>query len=1413
MNALKNIKMKPKLISLFLLVGLIPLTLVGGWSSKLANDALMAQSYAQLVAVREIKKDQIESFFEERQGDMGSLIDTATLLKQDAYRQLESIQYLQKTQIEEYFTNLRTNILSFTRDEEILRLYAQLKAYHDKNATGSTTPFNVETEEYQAIYQEYGENLLKDVKSYGYYDLFLICAPHGHVMFTAAKEQDLGTNLGYGPYKEEALARLWKRVVNTKDVVIEDFAPYAPSQGNFAAFIGAPIYDQVNNLIGVLALQIPTDPINTIVQQRENMGQTGETFLIGVMNEKLSYRSDRIVKDGKIGDETMGAEVKTCAEDALSGTTNTTIITGSTGELEIITYSPLNLSELKWGIFTTMQFEEAISPRLQAEEKDFYTQYIERYGYTDLFLIHPKGDIFYSVQHEADYQTNLISGQYANSGLGKLMRTVLETKQFSFADFAPYEPSNNEPASFIAQPILNQNGEVQLIVALQLSLKDINAIMQQSEGLGETGETYLVGPDTLMRSDSRLNPTTHSVTASFANPEQGKVATEAVREALAGKASEKIIQDYRDSVVLSAYTPITLWNTAWVLLAEIDENEVTAPIRALNTSIIIAGLIIAAAVVVLAFFVATGISTPLTKGVEMARAIAAGDFSVEMEIVQKDEVGMLANALREMKDKIRDVLKETDTLIQAIQGGKLESRGNAERFSGGWRDLVFGVNNVINAFMQPFNVVAEYVDRISKGDLPQQITDEYRGDFNELKNNVNGLIGNLRELTDTAHAIANGDMSAHITKRSEHDELVIAFQHEMATISSLIQEINRLSEAAVEGRLDARGNAAEFQGDFARIIRGINNTLDAVIGPLNVAAEYVERISKGDIPEPITDEYHGDFNEIKNNLNQCIAAINGLIVEAGRLTEAAITGTLSTRGDASQFQGDFAKIVQGVNDTLDAVIEPLNVAAEYVDRISKGDIPEPITDEYQGDFNEIKNNLNQCIAAIKGLVNEAGNLTQAAIAGNLNTRGDAAKFQGDFARIVQGVNNTLDAVIGPLNVAAKYVDRISKGDLPHKIMEEYRGDFNEIKNNLNILIDAMNEITQQTADMAEGNLQITFQERSSRDQLMQALNTMLTRLKEVVMNVKGAAENVTTSSQAMSKGSEEMSQGATEQAAAAEQASSSMEQMAANIRQNSENALQTEKLAVKAARDAQNSGQAVNETLSAMKEIARKVTLIEDIARQTRMLSLNATIEAARAQDQGRGFAVVAAEVRSLAERSQTAASEINALVTSSVLIAENAGELLKQLVPDIQRTAELVQEISAASKEQDAGAGQINKAIQQLDQVIQQNASASEEMAATSTELASQAEQLQESMSFFKTGDQTEGQKRLEKRTVSKPPSLSHAANVKKPKNVQILTHPLPENAQKNGDDAFGNPDGYAVHMHPSATTEDDQDAEFERF
>ena len=297
--------------------------------------------------------------------------------------------------------------------------------------------------------------------------------------------------------------------------------------------------------------------------------------------------------------------------------------------------------------------------------------------------------------------------------------------------------------------------------------------------------------------------------------------------------------------------------------------------------------------------------------------------------------------------------------------------------------------------------------------------------------------------------------------------------------------------------------------------------------------------------------------------------------------------------------------------------------------------------------------------------------------------------------------------------------------------------------------------------VAEGDL-TEFAAISSKDEIGEMLgylNGMIERLRGVVGDALSASDNVSSGSQELSASSEQLSQGATEQASSAEEASASMEEMAANIKQNADNAAQTEKIARQSSKDAEVSGEAVARAVSAMRTIAEKISIVQEIARQTDLLALNAAVEAARAGEHGKGFAVVASEVRKLAERSQAAAAEISSLSGETVKVATDAGDMLNRLVPDIRKTAELVAEISAACREQDIGASQINEAIQQLDKVTQQNSGASEEMSATSEELAAQAEELQSSIAFFKVDRAVASQSAPVRKPIAKPQAAARPA------------------------------------------------------
>jgi methyl-accepting chemotaxis protein len=659
----------------------------------------------------------------------------------------------------------------------------------------------------------------------------------------------------------------------------------------------------------------------------------------------------------------------------------------------------------------------------------------------------------------------------------------------------------------------------------------------------------------------------------------------------------------------------------------------------------------------------------------------------------RDRAGSKAHLAEE--DDAMLMLNEIIRLVDAAKEGRLSERGKATQFNGFYREMIQGINEILDALIPPLNVASNFVERISKGDIPSKITDTYYGDFNILKNNLNTCVdgfGGLSEANAVLQKMANNDYSLQVV--------------------------------------------GKYEGVFASVAQAVNVVHQRILHIIST----IKKTSQGDLGD--LTEYkkigrRSEADELVPSLIEMMENLKALTDDVNALVKAAVEGKLAMRADASKHQGDYRKVVQGVNETLDAVIGPLNVTANYVDRISKGDIPPKITDSYNGDFNLIKNNLNACIDAVSTMVADGIMLVKASLDGKLATRADASRHQGDYRKIVQGVNDMLDAVIGPLNVAANYVDRISRGDNPPQITDTYNGDFNLIKNNLNTLVAAMNEITASADEIANGNLTVDIRERSPQDKLMQALSAMVAGLTRTVGDIRSIAGEVAAASQSISTASIQVSKGASAQAAAAEEASSSMEEMVSNIKQNADNAQQTDKIANKSAKDAQESGKSVLEAVAAMKEIANKISIIEEIARQTNLLALNAAIEAARAGEHGKGFAVVAAEVRKLAERSQKAAGEINQLSATTLKVSEKSGEMLDKLVPDIQRTAELVQEISAASKEQDTGAEQINKALQQLEQVIQQNASASEEMASTTEELTGQSDQLVSALGFFHTGDE----------------------------------------------------------------------------
>jgi len=791
-------------------------------------------------------------------------------------------------------------------------------------------------------------------------------------------------------------------------------------------------------------------------------------------------------------------------------------------------------------------------------------------------------------------------------------------------------------------------------------------------------------------------------------------------------------------------------------IADANEKAIANSVQAkgvYDITMIVIGIVMALAVII-GLFISSIITKPLNRAAFMIREMSQGHFSERLHIKRKDEIGQMAQsmdffadelqnkvigvmnrisdgdvrveieikddqdelspALKKTVETIRELNDEIQMLIVAVTEGKLDVRADSAGYSGAWNGMITGMNGLVDAFVAPINVTAEYVERISKGDIPQKITDTYLGDFNEIKNNLNNCID-----------VMNG----------------------------LLNETNMLIEATQRGQLDARGDASLYNGEWGTLVQGINDLIDAFVAPINVTAEYVDRISKGDIPARITDEYYGDFNEIKLNINGCIDVMNGLLEETNKLIQAAQDGELSIRADGSTFNGDWKTLVNGVNDLVDAFVKPINVTSEYIDRISKGDIPAKITDTYSGDFNEIKGNLNHCIDIMSGLLTQTNKLIKAAQEGQLDVRADASGFTGGWEELVSGVNRLVEAVVKPIKEVTTVMHEISEGNLRVSVDGYYQGEFQVLSNSVNTTANYLKGVVGEIADVigeiSDGNLTVNHVAEYKGDfaSISTSLNSILESLNSVLGEINMASDQVSIGSKQLSDGSQALSQGTTEQASSIQELTASVSEVAAKTKENAANAGEANTLTLAVKESAEQGNQHMAQMLEAMKEInessgniSRIIKVIDDIAFQTNILALNAAVEAARAGQHGKGFAVVAEEVRTLAARSAEAANETTELIQGSIKkasagteIAANTAKALNQIVEGVAKTADLISEIAHSSNEQATGIAQINTGLNQVSQVVQTNAATAQESAASSEELSGQSIMLKDMVSRFR--------------------------------------------------------------------------------
>lgn len=659
-----------KLLIFFLAVGLVPFISGGLIAYNTSDKALRNQVISQLEGIRETKKRQIDQYFVERKGDMEVLTETAISFWQQSATALAGIESQKKERVENYFGRL-DKLLQDTKVN--LRFLDGVKDFSEAFAKGLQSP------EYKAALSQRDKGLLSAKENFNLGDLYLI-DPAGNIVYSASKESDLGQNVITGSLKDSGLGRIFAKARN--NTATEDFSLYEPKK-EWAAFVATPLLNAEGTYLGVAVLQASTAEINNIVQNRNGLTASGESYLIAKdADGKYSYRSDRVVKQGKIGGERSGNN--DFVEAGISGKSGRVFKLGSAGKYELTLYEPVKAAGLNWAIVTTVAIEEIVSPKAAGATEDYYAQYVKSYGYYDLMLVAEDGQVFYTVGKEQDYGSNVITGQFKNSGLGKVIKKATDARGFAFEDFDKYAPSNNQVSAFIAQPVV-ENGATLFTVALQLSPNGINAIMSERTGLGKTGESYLVGPDRLMRSDS-IQDSAHKLQASFDNPETGSVKTIAVDEGLDGKTGVKTFLGYTGNDILAAYAPIKVFGSVnWVLISKLDDAEAFATVYDFARTMSILGGVVLVLVILVALWVAGLISNPIVTMANVITQIATNrDLTLKVPGGEgQDEISVMTRAFNNMIEVIHTAFKVvSDSAVKVASSSEdvaKRASGNRER--------------------------------------------------------------------------------------------------------------------------------------------------------------------------------------------------------------------------------------------------------------------------------------------------------------------------------------------------------------------------------------------------------------------------------------------------------------------------------------------------------------------------------------------------------------------------------------------------------------------------------------------------------------------------------------------------------------------------------------------------------------
>jgi len=734
---------------------------------------------------------------------------------------------------------------------------------------------------YDLMHADFHPMVRNFAEEFGYQDVYLVDSENGDIVYSLRKRIDFGTSLTDGPFAESHLGEIFSRANSAEvsgEFFIADFEPYEPNFERPTAFMATPVFEE-NRKLGVLIFEFPVDKFKNVMNRRSGLGQTGETYLVG---SDLLFRSDSYLNPTNFSMEVSFQdfeEVEMAQVLAgLSGESGVGVSRNYMNNHVLSAWSPFIFEDLNWVLMSEMRVREVLNP-LDANENEFYRKFSELSDYNDLFLILPNGAIFYTVAQGADYRTNILSGNFKNSNLAKLVRKIgygsLDIEQMNkgarFVDFAPYEPKGNAPAAFIAKGVKISNSLLgktsqtsrtnlgsQLVVALQLSDSTLNEVMLQRTGLGETGESYLVGPDFKLRTSTR-DPNRNLASSLSGEVSLNGADTEPVRLALEGHSDTGLYQNYNGDWVLASFSPIKVHDQTWALITEIQASEVLRPVWILGLVVLVLLLAVVALVIQLALFFSRNITEPVSQTALALQTIAEEqDLTVQVEVEQQDEIGQMAEAMRQMVSQLNSALQHVEWSSRQVQqeSSVLESTGRqlAEQSSTQAASLEEISSSMVELNAQTkhnHELSTQASSRSQQMSRQAQASSEQMQRFSKMMAEIESSTENVTQITSLISEIAAQtrmlaiNASIEAARAGVHGAGFAVVAQEVQELSAQTaesaEEIARVVGASVEKVQSGRKTLSEAQGSLEEIF----GTTESVAEMMQMIRHAAEEQSQG----------------------------------------------------------------------------------------------------------------------------------------------------------------------------------------------------------------------------------------------------------------------------------------------------------------------------------------------------------------------------------------------------------------------------------------------------------------------------------------------------------------------------------------------------------------------------------------